>query len=297
MSGMSREGLSTPNVSEESKARLRRAVWGGDYKSAISFVERLLAGERQVNGHERVLVPYASTYYSAASRIWGEKPRGTVLSAVLAATYLGKAIRALDERIEIEKSRHNVERTTDLGAFEFMTPAELDVIATVYSRPAEAVPKRVQKIANALLQVVFMKTPTGDFFADSDTRAMAAARKALEHIARADPQSVSDPHTEIFVLSTYASLVERSGDKTAVGSELAARLLEAGDRYPWPPVIHDHTLDSETLTKFGQAARVARKLADTARKHSPNEESKYTALVEKYTAHVPDQKVKAETMR
>ena len=286
----------TPENYEAASQELSRLTWEGDYDKALPLADKLLAHRTERGERDTALVSHASTYYSAASRIWSErKTRGTFKSLWGAGKAMLTALRSLDERIGSEERKQGGPRNDgSIPSLDGMSVDELDVTQTVYRRAGEvvhAVSKKIP-IVNSIVQF-FAPTRTGNFVRDCDTVAVHAIDTGLKKIdaAKAAGETVV-PHTEIFLNGGALEIATRHGQVDQVAAR-SQKILELGGQYPWPPLDASADYVAGHMTDFGQAVRVARKLADAARAVGDTAKAEeYESIARQYAQFVPDQKAK-----
>ena len=126
--------ITSENIEVQSE-HLGRLIWNGNYEEALPLADRIMEFRTATGDREKALTQYASNYYSAASRFWREKG---IKAAPDVGKYMNTALRALQERVEIEMEKQGGRKEgmipVSLGG---MSPGELDVMQSVYRRAGE----------------------------------------------------------------------------------------------------------------------------------------------------------------
>lgn len=283
------EGVTKENFEEVSK-RFSKLHWNGKYDEALPLVDKILEFRSKEGDRDRALIQYASSYYSAASRLWKEK---RVKAAADVGRYMNTALRALEERLKKEMEKEGGRKGGMVPvSLKGMTSSELDVTQSVYRRAAE--------IADSIPLVKplreFLVSKEKDPIRDFDAAALTAIRAGLKKVReeRMAGKTVP-PHTEIFLQTGAFDIATRYGRKKAAIRH-ATKVLQLAESFPWPPEntsSEEVSGSSEKLSEYGQAARVARHLRDVAKKIGDEElAQEFARKAEAYTAHIPDQKAK-----
>jgi hypothetical protein len=271
---------------EAASREVSRLVWSGEYDAALPIADKILAYRTEIGERTAALIPYASIYYSAATHAWVKKDIRKVGMCMM------RAIHTLDERVRIEEEgQGGPKKDGSLPSLEGLTANELDVLQAVYGRAAEVAHK--YPLVNSVIQIVYGKTRTGDFARDCDAVASQAISAGLKKVADAKERGEDIvPHTEIFLLSGAVAIALRQ-DRYEEAHQLAVRMLDLGDSYPWPPLSDEVPEDPALLATYGQAKRVADKLREAAHLFGYSEVSRtYKMRAGAYAELVPDQKVK-----
>lgn len=288
----------TPENFEAASQELSRRVWNGEYATALPLADKILAYRTEIGEREAALIPYATTYYSAATHFLGkadqfaeQKRRSKekwnfndslqfTSNALTGARHLYTALRTMHERVSIEKQKQSETHKDSTSYVQGFTPDQLDVIQSVYGTSA-ALAHRVTRG-----RLKFLHKPW-------DTIALQAVHAGLDKIQIAKKEGGSpEPHTEILLHYGAVKAEMRQGN-TENATAHAQHMLKLGEHYPWPALGTEVPEDPALLTAYGQASRVARKLAEAAAAVGDTHHAeKYAELAAAYAALAPDQKTK-----
>ncbi len=275
------ETVTEQTIAEDAK-RLNELTWKGDYERALPLADAILQFRTESGEREAALVQYASSYYSAASRLW--KDSG-VKAAPKVGARMNTALRALQERVEDELQKQGGKKEGLVPvSLDALPASELDVMQAVYRRAgemADSVPL-VKPLREMLL------TKEQDPVRDFDAAALLAIRAGLKKAK----EGTEAPHTEIFLLGGAFAIAKRYGWE-GIAQTRAERLFALAERYPWPPESLTPEETDAHLAVYGQAARVARHAREVARALGDAERaSEYEEKARTYAAFVPDQQSK-----
>jgi hypothetical protein len=282
---------SVPHITSENfemeSSRLSNLVWGGNYAEALPLADGVLKFRTEHGDREPALIQYASNYYSAASRVWRERGMKAALEV---GRLMNTALRALQERVEQEIEKQGGRKDGMIPvSLDGLSSSQLDVMQSVYRRAGEMSDRL--PLVRPLRQLLLSKEkdPVRDF----DVAALLAIRAGLKKVRaeKKDEQKVA-PESELFLETGSFEIARRYGWEETADAR-AKKIFELAQTYPWPPEEVSSETAFEEISKYGQAARVARHVRDVARQAGDEARAQeFAAKAENYAVYVPDQKAK-----